>query len=156
MLPKPSWCSTSTRGRFVDANDNAQKFFGLERARLLAVGPIELSPPLQPDGAPSEQRARAYIQQALDGEVPVFEWAHYDGAGGEIICEVRLVRLPSGNRRLVRGSIADISERKRTERIARSPSARCSSRSRATRRCRRCSPRSRASSSPPASARCAR
>src|SRR4029077_4273232 len=31
-------------GRFVDANDNAQKFFGFERARLLAVGPIELSP----------------------------------------------------------------------------------------------------------------
>jgi diguanylate cyclase (GGDEF)-like protein/PAS domain S-box-containing protein len=104
-------------GRFVDANDNAQRFFGLERARLLAVGPIELSPPLQPDGAPSDQRARTYIQQALDGAVPVFEWAHYDGAGGEIMCEVRLVRLPSGNRRLVRGSIADISERKRTERV---------------------------------------
>ena len=104
-------------GRFVDANDNAQRFFGLERSRLLAVGPIELSPPVQPDGAPSEQRARAYIQQALDGAVPVFEWAHYDGAGGEIMCEVRLVRLPSGNRRLVRGSIADISERKRSERV---------------------------------------
>jgi PAS domain S-box-containing protein len=105
-------------GRFVDANANAQKFFGLERARLLAVGPIELSPSQQPDGLPSEQRARAYIQQALDGAVPVFEWAHYNGAGGEVICEVRLVRLPSGNRRLVRGSIADISERKRTERTA--------------------------------------
>src|SRR6516164_5083842 len=105
-------------GRFVDANDNAQKFFGLERARLLAVGPLELSPPQQPDGAPSEQRAAAYIQQALDGAVPAFEWAHYDGARNEVICEVRLVRLPSGNRRLVRGSIADISERKRTERMA--------------------------------------
>ncbi|HZC87686.1 MAG TPA: PAS domain S-box protein [Steroidobacteraceae bacterium] len=105
-------------GRFVDANDNAQKFFGLERAWLLAVGPLELSPPQQPDGAPSEQRAGAYIQQALDGAVPAFEWAHYDGARNEVICEVRLVRLPSGNRRLVRGSIADISERKRTERMA--------------------------------------
>ncbi len=38
--------------------------------------------------------------------------------GKELICEVRLVRLPSGSRRLVRGSIADISERKRAERIA--------------------------------------
>ena len=36
----------------------------------------------------------------------------------EIICEVRLVNLPSGNRRLVRGSIADISERKRAERVS--------------------------------------
>src|SRR5215831_12142489 len=104
-------------GRFVDANDNAQKFFGLERGRLLEVGPIDLSPPQQPDGAPSAQRALAYINQALEGEVPVFEWAHMDAAGRECICEVRLVRLPSGNRRLVRGSIADITERKRSERM---------------------------------------
>src|SRR5215831_15668247 len=80
-------------GRFVDCNDNAQKFFGLERGRLLEVGPIDLSPPQQPDGAPSAQRALAYINQALEGEVPVFEWAHLDAAGRECICEVRLVRL---------------------------------------------------------------
>ncbi len=106
-------------GRFVDANDVAQKLFGLERARLLELGPITLSPPLQPDGAPSEQRALGYIQQALAGEVPVFEWAHWGAAGREFICEVRLVRLSGANRRLVRGSITDIcSERKRGERIA--------------------------------------
>ena len=105
-------------GRFMDANDKAQKLFGLERAQLLQVGPVNLSPPQQPDGAPSEERARTYIQQALEGNIPVFEWAHCDATGREIMCEVRLVRLPSGNRRLVRGSIADISERKRAERVA--------------------------------------
>ena len=105
-------------GRFMDANDKAEKLFGLERARLLERGPIQMSPPQQPDGAPSQQRALAFIQQALEGEVPVFEWAHCDAAGREIMCEVRLVSLPSGNRRLVRGSIADISERKRGERMA--------------------------------------
>src|SRR6267154_927692 len=105
-------------GRFVDANDNAQKLFGLDRERLLQVGPLNLSPPQQPDGGASEERARAYIQQALAGNTPVFEWSHCDAAGREIVCEVRLVHLPSGNRRLVRGSIADISERKRSESIA--------------------------------------
>src|SRR5499427_4448688 len=40
-------------GRFVDANVNGQKLFGLDRARLLEVGPVELSPPLRPDGVPS-------------------------------------------------------------------------------------------------------
>ncbi|HET9388786.1 MAG TPA: PAS domain S-box protein [Steroidobacteraceae bacterium] len=105
-------------GRFVDANENAERFFGLERERLLQVGPVDLSPPLQPDGERSAVRAREYVQRALDGEQQVHEWLHRDAAGKEIICEVRLVRLPSGGRRLVRGSIADISDRKRGERVA--------------------------------------
>jgi len=91
------------------------------------VGPVSLSPPQQPTAARPSSVARAYIQQALEGNRPVFEWSHCDAAGREIICEVRLVHLPSGNRHLVRGSIADISERKRSERMA-PPNTRCSSR----------------------------
>ena len=105
-------------GRFVDSNANAQKLFGLKREQLLTVGPVTLSPPRQPDGGASDERARAAIERALEGEPQVFEWLHCDAHGREIICEVRLVRLPSGNRRLVRGSIADISGRKRAERVA--------------------------------------
>src|SRR5580693_1101879 len=91
-------------GRFVDANENAQKLFGLGREQLLQLGPVTLSPPRQPDGAASEERARAHVERALAGEVQQFEWLHRHASGAEIICEVRLVRLPSGNRRLVRGS----------------------------------------------------
>src|SRR5580692_3289668 len=105
-------------GRFVDANEYAEKLFGLERKQLLQVGAVERSPTLQADGTPSAQLARTYTQQALAGEPQVYEWVLYDGFGKEITCEVRLVRLPSGSRRLVRGSIADISERKRAERVA--------------------------------------
>ncbi len=105
-------------GIFVDANEKAQKFFGLTRAQLLALGPVALSPAQQPDGGNSAERARAYIERALGGDVQQFEWTHRDHHGRDIVCEVRLARLPSGNRRLVRGSIADISERKRAEGIA--------------------------------------
>jgi diguanylate cyclase (GGDEF)-like protein/PAS domain S-box-containing protein len=105
-------------GCFVDANEKAQKLFGLSRAQLLTMGPVSLSPPVQPDGSASEGRAHVYVERALEGEVQQFEWAHRDAAGREIMCEVRLVCLPSGNRRLVRGSIADISQRKRAERVA--------------------------------------
>ncbi|MBV8742590.1 MAG: PAS domain S-box protein, partial [Sinobacteraceae bacterium] len=105
-------------GRYVDANENAEKYFALERAQLLQVNPLELSPPNQPDGMRSAERAREYIQRALDGEQLVHEWLYRDSAGKEIISEVRLVRLPSGGRRLLRASIADISERKRAERVA--------------------------------------
>ena len=105
-------------GRFVDANEYAEKLFGLDRQQLLQVGAVERSPTLQPDGTPSAQLARDYTLQALAGQPQVYEWVLYDGFGKEITCEVRLVRLPSGSRRLVRGSIADISERKRAERVA--------------------------------------
>ncbi len=105
-------------GLYVDANEKAQKLYGLTREQLLRVGPVSLSPPQQPDGARSDERARAYIERALAGEVQEFEWSHRDAQGREIVCEVRLVRLPSHNRRLVRGSLADISERKRGQRMA--------------------------------------
>ena len=61
---------------------------------------------------------RGYIEGALAGEAPVFEWAHCDAAGQNMPCEVRFVRLPSSNRRLIRASITDITERKRAEAIA--------------------------------------
>ena len=105
-------------GCFIDANDKAQKLFGLERARLFEVGPGDLSPERQPDGALSAERARSFISRCLAGEPQVFEWVHRNSAGRELMCEVRLVGLPSGGRQLVRGSIADISERKRNERLA--------------------------------------
>jgi diguanylate cyclase (GGDEF)-like protein/PAS domain S-box-containing protein len=105
-------------GRFVDANENAEQLFGLERKQLLKVGAVERSPALQPDGTPSAELVRNYTQKALAGQAQVYEWVLYDGFGREITCEVRLVRLPSGSRRLVRGSIADISDRKRAERLA--------------------------------------
>jgi diguanylate cyclase (GGDEF)-like protein/PAS domain S-box-containing protein len=105
-------------GRFVDVNDNAVRFFKLDREALLAAGPRALSPPAQPDGTPSFGIVRGYIDRALAGDAPVFEWVHRDALGNDIPCEVRLVRLPSSSRRLIRGSITDITERKRSEILA--------------------------------------
>ncbi|MDH4013474.1 MAG: EAL domain-containing protein [Chromatiales bacterium] len=101
--------------RFADVNENAVRLFGMSREELLAAGPREISPRHQPDGTLSFGMARGYIAAALNGEFPVFEWHHIGAGGHEIPCEVRLARLPSSNRRLVRGSVTDISERKRAE-----------------------------------------
>ena len=106
------------RGKFVDVNDNACRFFRMERATLLACGPEKITPPMQPDGTPSFGLTRGFIDGALAGDAPVFEWAHCDSAGHAMPCEVRFVRLPSSNRRLIRASITDITERKRNEAIA--------------------------------------
>jgi PAS domain S-box-containing protein len=100
-------------GRFVDANKNAVRLFGRSKEALLEVGPVALSPPTQPDGRPSSESASENIQKAVEGAEVVFEWTHFDAAGKEIPCEVRLVRLLAGESVLVRGSIIDITERER-------------------------------------------
>jgi diguanylate cyclase (GGDEF)-like protein/PAS domain S-box-containing protein len=105
-------------GRFIDCNDNAAEFFRMSRDALLRLGPVDVSPPEQPDGSPSVGLARGYIEQAVAGETPVFEWTHLDADGKQIPCEVRLVRLPSSRGALVRGSIIDITERKQGEHVA--------------------------------------
>jgi hypothetical protein len=48
----------------------------------------------------------------------VLEWVFRDALGNDIPCEVRWVRLQSGEHRLIRGSITDITERKRAELLA--------------------------------------
>jgi len=105
-------------GHFVECNDNAVRFFKMTRDELLAVGPEKISPPQQADGSSSFGIARGHLDRALEGEAPCFEWTHRDAQGHDIPCEVRLVRLPSSGRRLIRGSITDITERKRSELLA--------------------------------------
>ena len=104
--------------RFIDANDKACTLFNLSRARLLTVGPEAISPKMQPDGTPSFGVRRGYVDAALAGQHPTFEWLHQDAEGGRIPCEVRFSRLPSDTRRLIRVSITDIGERKRLEMLA--------------------------------------
>jgi PAS domain S-box-containing protein len=103
-------------GRFVDANPTAVALFGRSREALLELGPIDLSPPVQPDGTPSAEGGRELLERAAAGERPVTDWVHL-GAGDEPVdCEVRLLLLPHSDRRWIRGSVTDISARKRAER----------------------------------------
>src|SRR5210317_1776903 len=103
---------------FTDANDMACELFNLSRARLLTIGPEAISPKNQPDGTPSFGVRRGYVDAALNGEHPTFEWMHKDSNGRRIPCEVRFSRLPSDDRRLIRVSITDIEDRKRNEALA--------------------------------------
>ncbi|MDH4106798.1 MAG: EAL domain-containing protein [Gammaproteobacteria bacterium] len=103
--------------RFSDANDNACQLFNLSRKRLLSIGPKAISPPTQPDGTPSFGIKRGYIDRALNGEHPTFEWLHRNANGRDFPCEVRFSRLPAGDRRLIRVSMTDISERKKAEEL---------------------------------------
>ncbi len=99
-------------GRFVDANQNAERLFGLSRAELLERSIGEVTPPRQPDGRDSGAAAAELVHRALHGEKPVFEWSHRHASGRDVPCEVRLASLPYAGRSFVRGSITDITDRK--------------------------------------------
>jgi PAS domain S-box-containing protein len=101
--------------RFVDVNENAVRLFGHSKEALLQMGPVSLSPAVQPDGRASSELAREKLSEAAEGGTPVFEWMHLNAAGQEIPCEIRLVRVPAADRVLIRGSVTDITDRKRTE-----------------------------------------
>ena len=106
------------RNVFCDANENACQLFNLSRARLLSIGPKAISPRMQPDGTPSFGIRRGYVDQALKGGHPTFEWMHKDSDGNELPCEVRFSRLPDSERKLLRVSITNISERKKNDDFA--------------------------------------
>ncbi|HKP57636.1 MAG TPA: PAS domain S-box protein [Polyangiales bacterium] len=102
--------------KFMHVNSKACELFGLSREQLLQKGPLDLSPPLQPDGRTSAEHAQMRIAATLAGESPVFEFLHIHASGQIIECEVRLLHLPHPQRRWIRGSMLDITERKRAER----------------------------------------
>lgn len=102
-------------GLFTDANQNATDLFLLDRESLLKVGPVELSPPYQPNGRSSAEMAREKILEAIAGEFTVFEWIHLRDDGTTVPCEVRLVPMPDPARQTVRASVTDITWRKEAE-----------------------------------------
>ena len=106
------------RNVFVEVNDNAVKLFKLPREELLLVGPEALCPERQSDGQPSHDLHSSYVERALRGARPVFEWLHRDGQGKEIPCEVRFIHLPSSKQRLIRASIIDNAARRQADTLA--------------------------------------
>lgn len=99
----------------VDANRNACRMFGMNRAELMHSSLTELSAPVQPDGKDAVTSAQEHIREALAGGTPVFRWLHIGRDTPVFPCEVRLVRLQSTEGPLIRASITDISERIRSE-----------------------------------------
>ncbi len=97
--------------RFIEVNAGAEALFKADREVLLAQGPISLSPALQPDGRPSAEAARLYIQQTLAEGTAAFEWVHETVDGELIPCDVRLLRLPTSAGILIRGSLVDLRPR---------------------------------------------
>src|SRR5262245_16115254 len=103
---------------FVEVNDNAVKLFKFSREELLLMAPETLCPERQSDGQPSRDLHVSYVERALRGARPVFEWLYRDGQGKEVPCEVRFIHLPSSKQRLIRASIIDNAARRQADTLA--------------------------------------
>ena len=101
--------------RFILANAKAEKLFGCSPEELLKVGPQHFYAPIQPDGRPISESMKENIERVMAKEEVVTERAIHNAEGKDLICELHLVRLPFENRRLIRNSYFDITERKRAE-----------------------------------------
>ena len=77
-----------TSERYINVNQNAVRLFGGTRSALLTKGPLDHCPDYQPNGVKSSVLMRKYIQEAIHGRTPVFEWRYIGADGAEIPCEM--------------------------------------------------------------------
>ncbi len=102
-------------GLFVDATISAERLFACDREALLQLGPTDFFSPEQPPNTPSIESMRERGEYILRGGQAKFERMVRNAKGEDLLCEVRLIGLPSSGRRLIRASYVDITERKRAE-----------------------------------------
>ena len=103
-------------GHYVDANDNALRFFGVSRERMPELTAGDLSASRQAGGADAAELFNDLCDEAAAGKPQVFEWLHRNAHGHEVETEVRLMALPGADH-LLRASITDVAARRRAERI---------------------------------------
>ncbi len=108
-LEPPSW-------RFTSGNPACVKMFGAwNEEGFLSEAPRDLSPPQQPDGRESSDKAREMIETALREGSHYFEWTHRRLNGQEFLATVLLSRMQADGKVFLQATVRDIAVRKRAE-----------------------------------------
>ena len=82
---------------------------------LESAHPAEMSPPRQPDGRDSFEKAEEILALTFERGSHTFEWEHLCADGASLIVEVQLTRVRGGEKPVLHVVWRDISERKRLE-----------------------------------------
>ena len=106
-------------GIFKDCNQKTLVMFGVERDEIVGHSPSEFSPPVQPDGKSSVEKAAEKINAALAGKPQIFEWQHQKLDGTVFATEVNLNRVELANGPHLLAMVQDISWRKEAEGLLR-------------------------------------
>ncbi len=98
----------------VDCNPATEKLFNIPKVEIIGKTPAELSPPKQPDGRLSEEKALELIEKVYKGESQLFEWVNLK-KDKPFYVEVNLSLFQLDDRPLIIAVIRDITERKKFE-----------------------------------------
>jgi PAS domain S-box-containing protein len=102
--------------RIIDCNPAGEAMLGASRGQLVGIDPVEISPPMQPDGTDSASGARAHLRSALKDGTTSFEWVHYRMDGTPFHAEITLrVFGTEGGEPLLVSFVRDVTERKQAE-----------------------------------------
>jgi PAS domain S-box-containing protein len=105
-LEPPSW-------KFTSANEATLKMFGAaDEAEFTALGPWSVSPPTQPDGRLSSEKAAEMIETAVREGVNYFDWTHTRLGGGSFPATVLLTRVEQGGKVFLEATVRDVSASK--------------------------------------------
>ncbi len=103
------------RDRFVECNRATEVTFRARRDEIIGKGPADFSPPYQPDGQSSVEKAKVFIDMAMGGVSCHFEWQHKRGDGSLFDAEVSLDRVFIEEKPYIQAIVYDITERKLAE-----------------------------------------
>ena len=101
---------------FTDCNLATLRLFGVnDKQAMILLRPEQISPPRQPDGRDSGEKAREMIATAFSHGGHQFEWTHRRMDGVDFVVDIQLTPITLDGQRLVIANLRDITGRKRNE-----------------------------------------
>ncbi|MHC4497858.1 MAG: PAS domain S-box protein, partial [Planctomycetota bacterium] len=102
--------------RFLDCNERTLELFGCtHRDQIVGKSPVDFSPPRQPDGQESIEKASKLAGAVMEGRPQRFEWEHCRPDGTTFWVEVALNRIDLEGKPFMQAIVHDITEHKEAE-----------------------------------------
>ncbi len=102
--------------QYLEVNPAAARMLGYsDPKQLLGLHPRDTSPPVQPNGEPTDVAARRHIAACKEKGSVRFDWMARRADGRDLPVEVILTRIAWGGREIIQAAVNDISERKQAE-----------------------------------------